>query len=371
MSAQREWFDTDYYAVLGVDKGADHRELTKAYRRLARELHPDRNPGDSAAEERFKKVAAAYDVLGDEKKRAEYDEVRRHGPNAGGFSFNAADMSGFGDLFGQMFSGGRSRSASGVGPRRGADLEARLTLEFADAVHGVTTSLSLISDDRCSTCTGSGAAPGTGVRTCGVCGGRGVVDENQGPFSFSSPCRACGGRGNTIEKPCRTCSGSGVEKRQRTVPVRIPAGVADGQTIRLKGKGAPGRNGGPAGDLLVEVAVQPHERFGRKGDDLTVSVPVAFTDLVLGAEIEVPTLDGSTVRLRLRPGTPRGSRHRVAGRGVSRRRGGREMTGDLIATVNVIVPTDLSEAERAAIEALAAATSVEATGANEEGGEQP
>ncbi|NCW49653.1 MAG: molecular chaperone DnaJ, partial [Actinobacteria bacterium] len=230
--------------------------------------------------------------------------------------------------------------------------------EFADAVRGVTTSLSLISDDRCSTCSGSGAAPGTGVRTCGVCGGRGVVDENQGPFSFSSPCRACGGRGSTIEKPCPTCSASGVEKRQRTVPVRIPPGVADGQTIRLKGKGTPGRNGGPAGDLLVEIAVQPHDRFGRKGDDLTVSVPVAFTDLVLGAEVAVPTLDGSTVRLRLRPGTPSGSRHRVAGRGVSRRRGGREVTGDLIATVNVVVPTELSDGERSAIEALAAATSV-------------
>jgi len=359
MNAQREWFDTDYYAVLGVDRGADHRAITKAYRKLARELHPDQNPGDAAAEERFKQVAAAYDVLGDEKKRAEYDEVRRLGPNAGGFSFNAADMSGFGDLFGQMFgSGGRSRGSSGVGPRRGDDLEARLTLEFADAVRGVTTSLSLISDDRCSTCSGSGAAPGTGVRTCGVCGGRGVVDENQGPFSFSSPCRACGGRGSTIEKPCPTCSASGVEKRQRTVPVRIPPGVADGQTIRLKGKGTPGRNGGPAGDLLVEIAVRPHDRFGRKGDDLTVAVPVAFTDLVLGAEVAVPTLDGSTVRLRLRPGTPSGSRHRVAGRGVSRRRGGREVTGDLIATVNVVVPTELSDGERSAIEALAAATSV-------------
>jgi molecular chaperone DnaJ len=376
MTAQREWFEQDYYKTLGVSENATAKEITKAYRKLARELHPDQNPGDSAAEERFKSVAAAYDVLGDETKRAEYDEVRRLGPMAGaggargapgggpgGFTFNVDDLrdmqggGGLGDLLGNMFGrgGARAGGGAGVGPRRGADIEAHLTVDFADAVRGLTTTLHLTADAPCSTCGGSGAAPGTSPTVCANCGGRGVVDDNQGFFSLSSPCPVCQGRGIRIESPCATCRGSGIEQRPREVRTRIPPGVKDGQTIRLKGRGSPGRNGGPNGDLLVELTVQPHERFGRRGDDLTVTVPITFAEAALGGDIEVPTLDGPPVTLRIRPGTQSGSRHRVRGKGIVAR--GR--SGDLIVTVEVVVPRDLNDDQRRAIEQLAAATTVD------------
>jgi molecular chaperone DnaJ len=372
MAAQREWFEKDYYRTLGVDKGASAKEITKAYRKLARNLHPDQNPGDAAAEEKFKEVAAAYDVLGDEAKRKEYDEVRAMGPMSGmggmggrgapgGFTFNVEDMGGaggIGDLFGSMFGRGQGRGraggASGVGPRRGADITAQLTVDFKDAVHGLTTTLYLTTDAQCSTCNGSGARPGTSPVMCSACGGRGVVDDNQGMFSFSTPCRVCGGQGSRIEDPCPTCRGSGVEQRQREVKTRIPPGVKDGQTIRLKGRGGPGRNGGPAGDLLVELKVMPHPLFGRSGDNLTVSVPITVAEAALGGEIDVPTLDGQRVTLRLKPGTQTGSRHRVRGKGIETSK----HTGDLIVTVNVHIPTDLTDAQREAIEQLAAATTV-------------
>jgi molecular chaperone DnaJ len=313
MAAQREWFEKDYYKVLGVAETATAKEITKAYRKLARDSHPDTHPGDAAAEDRFKEVSAAYDVLGDETKRKEYDEVRRLGPvggfgpggpggGPGGTTFNVG-ADGLGDLLGQMFGRGRrggGASAAG-GPQRGADVEATLTLDFADAVHGLTTTLYLTTDAQCGTCNGSGAKPGTSPKVCSRCGGRGVVDDNQGFFSFSSPCRPAQGRGVTIESPCPTCRGAGVEKRQREVQARIPAGVADGQKIRLKGRGAPGRNGGPAGDLIVECHVVAHARFGRDGDNLTVRVPVSFDQAALGGEIEVPTLDGSPVSCASRP----------------------------------------------------------------------
>lgn len=360
MAAQREWYEKDYYKVLGVSDTATAKEITKAYRKLARDSHPDTHPGDDAAEERFKEVSAAYDVLGDDAKRKEYDEVRRLGPSAfgpmpggGGQSFNVG-ADGLGDLLGQMFGRGRrgGGASAGGGPQRGADVEATLTLDFADAVTGLTTTLYLTTDAQCGTCSGSGAKPGTHPKVCSRCGGRGVVDDNQGFFSLSSPCTACGGRGVVIESPCPTCYGSGVEKRQREVQARIPAGVSDGQKIRLKGRGAPGRNGGPAGDLIVECHVVPHRMFGRSGNNLTVRVPVSFPELALGGTIEVPTLDGSTVTLRLRPGTQPGSRHRVKGKGVVTPKS----QGDLIVTVDVVVPTHLTDQQRAAIEALAAAT---------------
>lgn len=368
MTAQREWFEKDYYKALGVDQSATPKEITKAYRKLARDLHPDKNPDDAKAEERFKDVAAAYDVLGDDTKRKEYDEVRSMGPMSGaggrgapgGFTFNVDDMGGgLGDLFGNMFGrGGPGRGpgggASGVGPRRGADVTAQLTVDFKDAVTGITTTLYLTTDAQCSTCNGSGARPGTSPVICSACGGRGVVDDNQGMFSFSTPCRVCGGQGSRIEDPCPTCRGSGVEQRQREVKTRIPAGVKDGQTIRLKGRGGPGRNGGPAGDLLVELKVMPHHRFGRVGDNLTVSVPVTFAEAALGADIDVPTLDGDGVTLRIKPGTQTGSRHRVKGKGIVTAK----RTGDLIVTVNVQVPSELSAEQRAAVEQLAAATTV-------------
>ncbi|MFZ8998730.1 MAG: molecular chaperone DnaJ [Ilumatobacteraceae bacterium] len=369
MTVQREWFEKDYYRVLGVAADATPKEITKAYRKLARELHPDQNPGDAVAEERFKEISAAYDVLGDASKRSEYDEVRRLGPMAagarggggpGGFSFNVGDAGGadIGDLLGQMFGRGRGRSA-GVGPRRGGDVTAQLNLDFVDAVRGLTTTLHLTSDAPCSTCAGSGARPGTQPRTCGVCGGRGVVDDNQGLFSLSSPCRACQGRGSQITDPCSTCRGTGVERRPREVKARIPAGVSDGQTIRLAGRGAPGRNGGPSGDLLVEIRVQPHERFGRSGSNLTVTVPVTFAEAALGADIDVPTIEGPSVVLRLRPGTQTGSRHRVKGKGIaSSSKRDADQVGDLIVTVEVDVPRELSPEQREAIERFAAATTV-------------
>lgn len=379
MSPQREWFEKDYYETLGVSESASDKEIKKAYRKLASENHPDKNPGNAAAEERFKDVSAAYDVLGDPEKRKEYDEVRAMGPvggfgggtgGPGGFTFNVGDMEGggLGDVLGQMFGrgarGGGGRrgggSAAGVGPRRGADIEAQLTVDFADAVRGIETSLFLTADAQCSTCGGSGAQPGTSPKVCGNCGGRGVVDDNQGFFAMSSPCRVCQGNGVVIESPCPTCHGNGIEKRPREVKTRIPAGVRNGQTIKLKGRGSPGRNGGPNGDLLVELRVNPDARFGRSGDDLTVTVPITFADAALGADIEVPVLEGGTVTLRIKPGTQSGTRHRVKGKGIHRSSRAGDVDGNLIVTVEVQVPTELNDEQRAAIEALAQATTVDA-----------
>ncbi|MDP2293384.1 MAG: molecular chaperone DnaJ [Actinomycetota bacterium] len=365
MAAQREWYEKDYYKVLGVSDDADAKAITKAYRKLARESHPDTHPGDAAAEERFKEVSGAYDVLGDDSKRKEYDEVRRLGPMSGysgspgggqgGYNFNVGS-DGLGDLLGQVFNRGRrgGGASAAAGPQRGADVEAVLTLDFLDAAHGITTTLHLTSDAQCSTCNGSGAKPGTQPKVCSQCGGRGVVDDNQGFFSFSSPCRACGGGGVIIEQACPTCRGTRVERRPREVQARIPAGVADGQKIRLKGRGAPGRNGGPTGDLIVECRVTPHPLFGRDGNNLVVRVPVTFAEAALGGEIDVPTLDGQRVTLRLRAGTQTGSRHRVKGKGLTTSKG----TGDLIVSTDVQVPTHLSAEQRAAVEAFAAATTV-------------
>jgi molecular chaperone DnaJ len=360
VTAQREWFEKDYYSTLGVSGDAPAKEITSAYRKLARSLHPDANPGDAAAEERFKEVSAAYDVVGDAEKRKEYDEVRRLGPMAGGFgagapggpgfSFNAEDL---GDLLGGLFNRGRGRGpggAGGPGPQRGQDLEAELHLSFLDAVTGVTTQVNLTSDAACSTCHGSGARPGSSPTACSRCGGRGVLDDNQGYFSFSQPCPACGGRGQVVEDPCASCSGSGVERKARAVKVRIPAGVDDGQRIRLKGRGAAGRHGGPAGDLYVKVSVAAHPLFGRAGRNLTLPVPITYPEAVLGADIRVPTLEGDPVTLRVPPGTRSGRTFRVKGRGISSAKGA---PGDLLVTVDVAVPSTVSDAERAAVQALA------------------
>jgi len=234
MTAQREWFEKDYYAVLGVPQNASAKDITKAYRKLARQYHPDANPNNAAAEERFKEISAAYDVLGDEQRRREYDEVRRLGPGAfggpgnGSFRFDMGDMAGaggLGDLLGQMFGGGRR--TGGVGPQRGSDLEASLTVDFVDAAKGLTTSLHLTSEAVCSSCSGSGARTGTTPKRCTRCSGRGVTEMNQGGFAFSVPCSQCSGRGAVIEHPCGTCRGSGVEMRNREVNVRVPAGIDD------------------------------------------------------------------------------------------------------------------------------------------------
>jgi len=368
MAPQREWFEKDYYKVLGVSEKAPAKDITRAYRKLARELHPDANPGDASSEEKFKEVSAAYDVVGDETKRKEYDEVRTMGPmgaagfggpgggagfrpGPGGFNFEGGDIS---DLLGGMFGGGGGgrrggRPGRGTGPQRGADLEASLHLPFREAVAGVETSLHITSDMPCSTCHGSGSRPGTSRTTCGNCHGRGVLDDNQGMFSFSQPCGACSGEGSIITDPCPGCRGRGIERRAREVRVRIPAGVADGQRIRLAGRGGAGRNGGPAGDLHVLVHVDADALFGRDGRNITITVPVTFSELTLGVKLTVPTLEDKPVTLKIPAGTPSNKVFRVKGRGVATKKG----TGDLLVTVQVVVPTDLSKEQRSAIEALA------------------
>ncbi len=370
MTAQREWFEKDYYKVLGVSEKATQKEITRAYRKLAREFHPDTNPDNPKAEERFKDISAAYDVVGDEDKRKEYDEVRKLGPMGGmgfpggahgagptwapggGGNFSVNDL---GDLFGGLFGrGGRGGASAsrGAGPQRGADLETELHLPFRDAIAGLSTTLHLSSEAPCSTCGGTGSKPGTAPSHCQQCNGRGVLDDNQGMFSFSSPCPSCGGSGSVITDPCPTCSGTGSEYRPRDVKVRIPSGVNDKQKIRLKGRGRPGRNGGPAGDLYVLVHVDPDAVFGRDGRNLTINVPITFPEAALGTKLRVPTLDGDTVTLKLPEGTPSGKVFRVKGRGVASKSG----SGDLLVTVQVAVPTQLSDEQREAVEAFGAAT---------------
>ncbi len=354
MSA-RDYVEKDYYAALGVPKDAKPADIKKAYRKLAAELHPDRNPG---GEERFKEVSEAYDVLSDDTKRREYDEARAlfagggprgFGPGAGSFDVNdlfGGGGGGFGDVFSHLFGGGGRRQA----PRRGADVETAATLSFADAYHGTTVPLRLTSTGACGTCHGNGAAPGTSPRTCPVCQGQGVVSRNQGSFSFAEPCTHCRGTGQVIETPCPTCRGTGQQQRERTLNVRIPAGVADGQRIRLKGKGSPGERGAPAGDLYVRVTVTPHRLFGRKADHLTLTVPVTFAEAALGAQVQVPTPDG-TVTLKVPPGTRSGRTFRVRGKGFPSKGG----YGDLLVTVEVDVPTSLDEDAKTALKAYAEA----------------
>jgi molecular chaperone DnaJ len=362
--SQHDWLEKDYYKTLGVAQDVSDKDLTKAYRKLARTYHPDANPGDAKAEERFKEVSEAYDVLSDTKRRAEYDEIRRLGATGGfggrsfggnqggpgGFGFDSGNLS---DILGDLFGGRRGGGARpGTGPRKGDDLEAELNLSFDDAVAGVTTSVHLTSDAACETCAGSGAAPGTTPELCRNCSGRGVLDDDQGFFSLSQPCPTCSGRGRVVTDPCTSCRGTGIERKPRQVKVRIPPGVKDGQRIRLKGRGGPGRNGGQPGDLFVVVRVGVHAVFGRSGDNLTLDVPVTFAEAVLGAKVKVPTMEGGTVTLKVPAGTASGKTFRVKGKGVATN--GR--TGDLLVTVVVDVPATLTDAQREAVEALAAAT---------------
>jgi molecular chaperone DnaJ len=358
VAPQREWFEKDYYKTLGVASTASAKEITSAYRKLAKKNHPDTNPGK---EEAFKEISAAYDVLGDADRRKEYDEVRALGPMAGGFpgGFGGGggttfrvDVGDLGDLFGGLFGRGRrggGGGGGGTGPQRGADVEAELRLSFEDAVKGITTSVNVTTDVRCHTCHGSGAAPGTQPMTCPQCGGTGSLQDNQGLFSLSQICPRCGGRGTIIGTPCPTCHGTGNERRNRSVKVRIPPGVEDGQRIRVKGRGAAGRNSGPSGDLYVVVRVAGHSTFGRRGRNLTLTVPVAFAEAALGTTLTVPTL-GDPVTLKVPAGTPSGRTFRVKGRGVPGDK--KHGSGDLLVTVEVAVPAKLSKEQRAAIERL-------------------
>ena len=373
--SQKDYFEKDYYKTLGVSKTASDKEIKKTYRKLARELHPDTNP-DPKAEARFKEVSEAYDVLSDAAKRAEYDEARemvasgafRGAPGGfggggfgggapGGFSggtFNANDFGDLGDLFGGLFNrgGGSGPGAGGFSgarsrARRGQDIESEVTLGFSEAVDGVTLPLRLSSEGPCSVCNGTGAAAGTTPRVCPTCAGSGSISRNAGGFAFPEPCPECLGRGLVVDDPCTTCRGSGRGTSTRTVNARIPAGVKDGQKIRLKGKGGPGENGGNAGDLIIRVNVDAHPVFGRKGDNLTLTLPVSFTEAALGATVKVPLLGGGTVSLKLPPGTSNGRTFRVRGKGVRRKDGS---TGDLLVTTDVVVPPSLTDEARKALE---------------------
>jgi molecular chaperone DnaJ len=371
----KDYIEKDYYKALGVAKDASAAEIKKVYRKLARELHPDKNPGDAKAEARFKEVSEAYDVLSDATKRKEYDEARSlFGAGGGGFSgfgnaagprstsnfdvsdlFSGGSSSNLNDLFDGLFGasagGGRSGTRStGSGPVRGQDVTAELTLGFDDAVNGITMPLRLSGPASCKTCGGSGARPGTAPHRCPNCSGTGFVSSNQGAFGFSEPCVQCRGTGQVVDDPCPECHGSGSTTQVRTINVRIPSGVRDGAKIRVPGKGTPGRYGAPAGDLFVTVHVEPHKLFGRTGDDLTLTVPITFAEAALGTTLRVPTLDGS-VALKITPGTPSGRTLRVRGRGVTTR--GR--AGDLLVTVEVAVPTALDGDAREALEKFAAA----------------
>jgi molecular chaperone DnaJ len=367
MAPQREWFEKDYYAELGVSSDASEKEINRAYRKLAKQFHPDANAGDQAAEARFKDISAAHDVLGDSEKRKEYDQVREMvasgvgpggpggfggfggfgGGGPGGFGGNVRveDLGDLGDLGGR-----RGRNAGPVGAQRGNDIETELHLDFLDAVHGVTTSVNITSEAPCHVCNGTGAKPGTFPERCPTCNGAGSVAVDQGPFSFSEVCPTCGGRGSVVKDKCKNCKGRGIEVRPRTVKVRIPAGVDDGQRIRVKGRGTPGLNGGPPGDLYVVVHVAPHPIFARSGKwDLTVKVPITFPEAVLGAQVKVPTLD-APVTVKVPPGTQTGKTVRVRGRGIPRASGD---PGALLVTFDVVVPHELDDDARAAVEQLA------------------
>ncbi len=374
----KDFLEKDYYKVLGVSKSATGDEIKKSYRKLARKYHPDANKGDPKAEERFKEISEAYNVLSDAKQRKEYDEARSlfgsggfrtPGPAGagGGFPFDLGDLFGgagagtgtgtasggrLGDLLGGMF-GSRGTQPR---PRRGADVETEATLSFGDAIEGTTVALRLTGEGACPTCHGTGAKSGTVPRVCPTCQGTGQSSRNLGSFAFSEPCRECRGRGLVVDDPCPACAGSGRAMSTRTVQARIPAGVADGQRIRLRGKGAPGERGGPAGDLYVRVHVTPHPVFGRSGDNLTVTVPVTFAEAALGSEIKVPSHRGAPVSVRIPPGTPNGRTLRVRGKGARRPDG---TNGDLLVTVAVQVPQNLNGPAREALTAFREATAGE------------
>ena len=370
----KDFLEKDYYKVLGVQKTATADDIKKSYRKLARKYHPDANKGDPKSEERFKEISEAYNVLSDSKQRKEYDEARSlfgggfRPPGGGGgattFPFDLGDLFGgadtgtgsrgrVGDLFGGMFG---TRTTPQARPRRGADVDTEATLSFNDAVDGTTVPIRLPSEGACPACLGTGAKSGTVPRVCPTCQGTGQSSRNLGSFAFSEPCKDCRGRGLIADDPCPECMGSGRAMSTRTIQARIPAGVADGQRIRLKGKGTPGERGGPAGDLYVRVHVTPHPVFGRTGDNLTVTVPVTFAEAALGAEIKVPTLRGAPVSIRLPAGTPNGRTFRAPGKGVRRKDG---TNGALLVTVAVQVPQKLNGAAKEALETFRDATAGE------------
>jgi molecular chaperone DnaJ len=348
----------DLYAVLGVDRKASADEIKKAYRKLARQYHPDRNPGDKQAEERFKEISQANDVLADEDKRRAYDRgdgilggFGAGGAGAGGAPFGAGgfDVGGFGDILSNLFGGAGGGRRARARCARGRDLEASVSIDFEQAVHGAQVPLAVPTPVRCATCSGTGARPGTSPSVCPQCGGRGIETQGQGMFSISQPCSRCGGRGTVIEDPCPTCHGSGATQTVKRYRVNIPAGVRDGSRIRLPGKGEPGQRGGPPGDLYVITRVTPSAVFKRKGDNVEVEVPLTIVEALRGADVEVPTLDGRK-RLRVAPGTKHGTIQRLRGEGPPRLGG--KGRGDLHVRFVIDMPTKLTKEQRAAVDQL-------------------
>ena len=341
---------TNLYDTLGVAKNASAEEVKKAYRKLARQHHPDANQGDQAAEERFKEIQGAYDVLSDAEKRKAYDaygSTNGRGPMGGGPQFQDFDLS---DLFGGLFGGGGGFGRQrGPQPERGADLQTEVHVSFEDSLKGIQVPVRAEVETACRTCAGSGAEPGTAPIVCPKCSGRGVTSDSHGLFALSQPCPRCRGNGTVIEKPCKTCRGSGRERVQKTFQVKIPAGAKDGTRIRLKGRGEPGRDGGPAGDLWVVTRVAGSPLFERRGSDLIVEVPVSYADAALGASVEVPTPDGP-ISLKVPAGSQPGKLLKIKGRGVPHLKGGGK--GDLLARLKLTVPEKVSKKERELLEEL-------------------
>ena len=341
----------DLYGALGVPKGASADEIKKAYRKLARQYHPDRNPGDESAEERFKEVQHAYDVLSDPEKRKAYDQFGSadggRGFQPGDFNFDVGDLGDLGDLFGGLFGrgrGGRQQSRA----QRGADLEVAVNLSFEDSLKGLETRIPVEVETSCQECGGSGAKPGTSPTICPECRGRGVISESQGLFALSQPCPRCRGNGTVIEDPCPRCRGTGRERRTKRYSVKIPAGVKNGTRIRLKGKGEAGIAGGPPGDLFVVTRVADSPVYKRRGSDLEVEVPVSLADAALGTEVEVPTPDGP-VSLKVPAGSEHGKLLRIKGRGAPKLKGGK---GDVLARLKLEVPKRLNKKQRELYEEL-------------------
>ncbi len=362
----------DYYKTLGVDKKATPDEIKKAYRKLARTYHPDRNPDDRHAEERFKEISQAHDVLGDPEKRKQYDNGTgpfaggaSGGPGFGGFGNFDFDASSMGDILSNLFSGGGGGGGGAGGarrarsrPQRGRDLETEVRISFDQSISGAQVPLSVPTSGVCSTCHGTGAKPGTTPKVCPRCEGRGIESEGQGMFSITQPCSLCGGSGTVIEDPCPTCGGSGAVRSVKSFRVNIPAGVKEGSRIRVPGKGEAGTRGGPAGDLYVITHVTPSPAFKRKGDNLEVEVPLTIPEALLGAEVRVPTLDGAKT-LRVKPGTRHGALQRLRGEGppklASHRSGSPPTTpdrGDLHYRFTIDVPEQLTDEQRAAVDEL-------------------
>jgi molecular chaperone DnaJ len=352
------------YQVLGVDKKASPEEIKKAYRKLARQYHPDRNPGDEKAEERFKEVQAAYDIVGDAEKRKQYDRgamfgMGGRGPAGGGGGEGAGfgfDVGGFGDILNNLFGGGGGTATAGTRrPRqeRGRDLEAEVSISFPQAMEGAQIPLSVPTSAPCPTCHGTGAKPGTQPKVCPKCQGRGIESEGQGLFSISQPCSRCNGAGTVIEDPCPTCKGSGAQRTIKKYRVNIPAGVKEGSRVRLAGKGEAGRNGGPPGDLYVITHVGDSPVFHRRGDNLEVEVPLTIPEAIRGADVEVPTLNGRK-KLRVAPGTKSGTIQRLRGEGPPKLGGGRGShgRGDIHYRFVIDVPASLSKEQSEAVDKL-------------------